>query len=60
MKTTSRKKPNPKKTNERPKTIPVTHTFIVKRSDELLNFLLARFEGKLSRNSVKKLVFKNG
>ena len=56
MKTTSRKKPNPKKTNERPKTIPVTHTFIVKRSDELLNFLLARFEGKLSRNSVKKLL----
>ena len=41
---------------EKPKTIPVTHTFIVKRSDELLNFLLARFEGRLSRNSVKKLL----
>jgi 23S rRNA pseudouridine1911/1915/1917 synthase len=46
----------PKRREEKPKTIPVTHTFTVKRSDELLAFLLARFEGKLSRNSVKTLL----
>ncbi len=56
MRTNTRKKPNLKKKDDRTKTIPVTHTFIVKRSDELLNFLLAKFEGKLSRNSVKKLL----
>lgn len=47
---------NENRRNDKPKTIPFTHSFTVKRSDELLNFLLARFEGKLSRNSVKKLL----
>ena len=45
-----------KKQSEQSSSLPVTHTFVVKRSDELLNFLLARFEGKLSRNSVKGLL----
>ena len=36
--------------------IPVTNVFTVRRSTELLEFLLARFEGRLSRNSVKKLL----
>ena len=45
-----------KRANEHSSPSPVTHTFVVKRSDELLNFLLARFEGKLSRNSVKSLL----
>lgn len=44
------------KNADQPKTIPYTSSFTVKRSDELLAFLLARFEGKLSRNSVKKLL----
>jgi len=41
---------------QRPTPIPVTCSFTVRRSDELLSFLLSRFEGKLSRNSVKKLL----
>ena len=45
-----------KKTTDHPLPLPVTHTFVVKRSCELLDFLLARFEGKLSRNSVKSLL----
>ena len=34
----------------------VTARFTVKRSDELLAFLLGKYEGKLSRNSIKKLL----
>ena len=46
----------PVRRDDKPKTIPVTNTFIVKRSDELLPFLLNKFEGKLSRNSIKTLL----
>ena len=45
-----------KKTETGPKKPLTTATFVVKRSDELLNFLLGKYEGKLSRNSVKKLL----
>ena len=39
-----------------PKKPQTTAVFTVKRSDELLNFLLAKYEGKLSRNSIKTLL----
>ena len=46
----------PVRREDRPKSVPVTNTFTVKRSDELLPFLLAKFDGKLSRNSIKALL----
>ena len=48
-------RPAEKKENG-PKKPLTTASFVVKRSDELLNFLLGKYEGKLSRNSVKKLL----
>ena len=39
-----------------PKKPQTTAVFTVKRSDELLNFLLGKYDGKLSRNSVKTLL----
>lgn len=48
--------PMRRKQDEKQKPIPITASFTVKRSCELLEFLLSKYNGKLSRNSVKKLL----
>ncbi len=58
---TNNRKPNkssaPGNPRERkPQKPQTTAVFTVKRSDELLAFLLTKYDGKLSRNSIKKLL----
>ena len=60
MRTENRKQNRSRKPDTReqrsPKKPQTTAVFTVKRSDELLNFLMTKYEGKLSRNSVKSLL----
>ena len=50
------KRHNEPRRSEAPRKPQTTAVFIVKHSDQLLPFLLAKYDGKLSRNSVKKLL----